>query len=36
MNRFPPTEKILKEKSLREEVRKYKEWKVAREQRLAD
>ena len=35
MNRFPPHEKILKEKSLAAEVKKYKEWKVAREQRLA-
>jgi hypothetical protein len=35
MNRSPPHEKILKEKSLAAEVKKYKQWKIEREQRLA-
>lgn len=35
MNRWPPNEKIYKEKSLAAEIKKYKEWKMAREQRMA-
>lgn len=35
MNRSPPHEKILKEKSWAAEVKKYREWKIAREHRMA-